>query len=361
MEKVVTSEYLRSVFNGKRVFLTGHTGFKGAWLLQVLHSLGAQVKGYSLEPEKADDLYCQIDGDSLCHQSVIGDICDAEKLKNELVSFEPHFVFHFAAQSLVRRGYEQPTYTFLVNAQGTANVLDAMRHLPPPSVGVMITTDKVYDNPERGQAFKEDDKLGGYDPYSASKASAEIVIDSYRRSFFNPSDYSNHEKAIASARAGNVIGGGDNSDNRIIPDIVRAISFDETVGLRNPDSIRPWQHVLEPLGAYLLLAAKMNEAPEKFSTAFNFGPDPSDLLTVEQLTQIFIERFGLGNYTIFKEEGAPHEAKLLVLDSSKAEHAIGWKPVLDATTAIKWTADWYADRHTPAHEKCMKQIIDYFG
>ena len=361
MEKVVTTAYLRSVFNGKRVFLTGHTGFKGSWLLQILHSLGANVKGYSLAPEKSNDLYNQIEGDKLCYSSVIADICDKQKLQTEIVRFEPDFIFHLAAQPLVRRGYDMPSYTFLVNAQGTAYVLEAMRSLLPAAVGVMITTDKVYDNPESGLPFKEDDKLGGYDPYSASKASAEIVIDSFRRSFFNPKDHQRHKKAIASARAGNVIGGGDYSDDRIIPDIVRAISFGESVGLRNPLSVRPWQHVLEPLCAYLLLAAKMSEDPIHYSTAYNFGPNPEDMLTVEDLTKIFIESYGAGSYKDMAESSAPHEAKLLLLDSSRAMEHMGWKSQMNAHTAIKWTAEWYADKQHSAHEKCMQQIAEYFN
>jgi CDP-glucose 4,6-dehydratase len=361
MEKMVSADHLRSIYSGKRVFLTGHTGFKGAWMLQILHWLGANVKGYSLAPEKQNDLYNQIDGDSLCYSSVIADICDKQRLQTELVRFEPHFVFHLAAQPLVRRGYDMPSYTFMVNAQGTAHVLDAMRSLVPSAVGVMITTDKVYDNPERGLPFKEDDKLGGYDPYSASKAAAEIVIDSYRRSFFNPADHSNHEKSIAAARAGNVIGGGDYSDDRIVPDIVRAISFGETVGLRNPNSVRPWQHVLEPLGAYLLLGAKMTEDPIKYSTAYNFGPNPEDMLTVEDLTKVFINSYGAGDYKNFPQEGAPHEAKLLLLDSGRAWDHMGWRSQMDARTAIRWTAEWYADKQTPANDKCRSQIQAYFG
>jgi CDP-glucose 4,6-dehydratase len=361
MEKVVTAAYLRSVFEGKRVLLTGHTGFKGSWMLQILHWLGANVKGYSLAPEKSNDLYHQIEGDKLCYSSVIADICDKQKLQTELARFEPHFVFHFAAQPLVRRGYDMPAYTFLVNAQGTAHVLDAMRGLTQPAVGVMITTDKVYDNPERGLPFQEDDKLGGYDPYSASKAAAEIIIDSYRRSFFNPNDFATHGKAIASARAGNVIGGGDYSDDRIIPDIVRAISFGETVTLRNPASIRPWQHVLEPLSAYLVLAAKMAGDHKTHSTAYNFGPNPEDMLTVEDLTKTFIDSYGAGAYKVFQQEGAPHEARLLLLDSSRALQHLGWKSHMDARTAIRWTAEWYANKHQTAHEKCMAQIQAYFA
>ena len=360
MEKVVTLDYLRSVFSGKRVFLTGHTGFKGSWLLQILHHLGANVKGYSLAPEKQNDLYNQIKGDDLCYSSVIADICDQQRVQTELVRFDPHFVFHLAAQPLVRRGYEQPSYTFMVNSQGTAHVLDAMRSLPSPAVGVMITTDKVYDNPERGLPFAEDDKLGGYDPYSASKAAAEIVIDSYRRSFFNPAEHARHQKSIAAARAGNVIGGGDYSDNRIIPDIVRSISFGETVGLRNPHSIRPWQHVLEPLGAYLLLAARMVSDPVKYSTAYNLGPNPEDMLTVAELTKIFIDSYGAGSQQNAEEANAPHEAKLLLLNSNRALEHMGWKSQMDARTAIQWTAEWYADKQNSAHAKCLAQIERYF-
>jgi len=361
MEKVVSASYLRSVYNGKRVFLTGHTGFKGAWLVQILQWLGANVKGYSLAPEKSNDLYNQIDGDTLCYSSVISDIRNLQSLQREMALFEPHFVFHLAAQPLVRRSYDMPADTFMVNVQGTAHVLDSLRSIYQPCVALMITTDKVYENPERGTPFKEDDKLGGYDPYSASKAAAEIVVESYRRSFFNPADYSNHEKSVSSVRAGNVIGGGDYSDDRIVPDIIRALAFDETVGLRNPNSIRPWQHVLEPLGAYLMLGAKMWEHPAKFCGAYNVGPAPDDMFTVEDLTKVFLESFGTGNYKSFTEEGAPHEAKLLLLDSSKAYEHLGWKPQMDARTSIKWTADWYADKEHNAHDKCMKQIKAYFG
>ncbi|WP_276133701.1 CDP-glucose 4,6-dehydratase [Polluticoccus soli] len=356
---MVNEQYLRSIFANKRVFVTGHTGFKGAWLIQILHWLGADVKGYSLAPEKTNDLYNQIDGDELCYNSIIGDLRDLHLLQGELVRFEPDFVFHLAAQSLVRRSYDQPVDTFMVNTQGTVHVLEAIRSLPKPCVALMITTDKVYENPERGLAFKEDDKLGGYDPYAASKAAAEIVIDSYRRSFFHPDNYNEHRKAIASVRAGNVIGGGDYSDDRIIPDIVRALEFDESVGVRNPNSIRPWQHVLEPLGAYLLLAARMTEQPVELSTAFNFGPNESDMLRVEELVKIFLTRFGKGTYKMAMNVKAPHEAKLLLLDSSKAHDSLGWQPKLDAQTAIEWTANWYASRED-ANTKCLQQIKQYF-
>lgn len=354
-------DFLKQAFNNKRVFLTGHTGFKGAWMLQVLHLLGADIKGFSLAPENDDDLYGQIKGDELCCASVITDLRDLPTLHGEMVRFQPHYVFHLAAQSLVRRSYESPSDTFLVNTQGTVHVLEALRHMPGACNALMITTDKVYENLERGHAFTEDDKLGGYDPYSASKAAAEIVIDSYRRSFFHPDAYSKHSKAIASVRAGNVIGGGDYAEDRIVPDIVRALERGENVKLRNPQSVRPWQHVLEPIGAYLYLAAKMNENAEGLSTAFNFGPEPSDERTVEDLTKIFLEAFGKqGAYQNSVQTNAPHEANLLTLNSSKAKGVLGWKPRLNADEAIRWTADWYADRRD-AREKCTEQIERYFN
>lgn len=353
---------LKKAFEGKRVFLTGHTGFKGAWLLQILHSLGADVKGYSLAPENSNDLYNEINGDELCYSSVVADIRDLSTLQGELVRFEPDFVFHLAAQALVRPSYEFPVDTFAVNAMGTAHVLEAIKTLPKACVGVMITTDKVYENPERGQAFHEEDKLGGYDPYSASKAAAEIIISSYRQSFFNPNQYTQHQKVIASVRAGNVIGGGDRSLDRIVPDIVRALEFGDSVQLRNPSSVRPWQHVLEPLGAYLLLAAKMTEEPRALSTAFNFGPEISDEKTVEELTQIFLSVFNKPDaYQKAEIQNAVHEAKLLMLDSNKAKQLLAWQPRLNAETAIRWTAEWYANKEQKAAEKCRMQIEKYFA
>jgi CDP-glucose 4,6-dehydratase len=352
---------LKKTFEGKRVFLTGHTGFKGAWMLQLLQMLGADVKGYALAPEFANDLYQEIKGEEICYSSVIADVRDLSRLQAELVRFEPHFVFHLAAQALVRPSYELPVDTFAINAMGTAHVLEALRFLQQPCIAVMITTDKVYENPERGTAFTEEDKLGGYDPYSASKAAAEIIISSYLRSFFNPTRYAEHRKAIASVRAGNVIGGGDRSTDRIVPDIVRALEFGNNVVLRSPQSVRPWQHVLEPVAAYLLLAARMQEEPARFSTTFNIGPEKEDEKTVEELTRIFLSTFGKPDaYETASQPPVLHEAKLLMLDSSKAKSMLGWQPKLDAETAIRWTAEWYADKQSPAAEKCRRQIELYF-
>lgn len=357
---MVNLAYLRPYFEGKRVLLTGHTGFKGSWLLQILALMGAKVKGYALAPEKQDELYVQIHGDALCTESVIHDLRDAARVQQEILDFEPDFIFHLAAQPLVLKGYEDPLYTFDVNGQGTANVLNAIRKLKGPCVAIMITTDKVYENLDHHTLFKEDDKLGGYDPYSASKAVAEIIIASYRSSFFNPAAYATHQKAIASVRAGNVIGGGDMADNRIVPDIIRAIQRSEEVVLRNPHATRPWQHVLEPLGAYLLLATKLADDPQAYATAYNFGPEADDVLTVEALTNIAIDRAGKGSYRVHSTPGQLHEAATLMLDISKAKQELGWQPVFKAKQAIEETVDWYLNPED-ASVKCLGQINAYFS
>lgn len=352
---------MTEVFKNKRVFLTGHTGFKGAWLLQILHHLGADVKGYSLAPEQENDLYNQINGDKLCYASVTGNVLDSHLLKGELIRFEPDYVFHLAAQSLVRRSYQEPVDTFAVNVMGTVNILDAMRSLEKPCAGIMVTTDKVYENNETGAAFKEEEKLGGYDPYSASKAAAEIAISAYRNSFFNPLKYEEHHKAVASVRAGNVIGGGDYAADRIIPDIVRSISRDEDVVLRNPKAVRPWQHVLEPLFAYLSLAERLTDDPAKFATSYNIGPDKDDVLDVETVTRKFIQYYGKGNYRIEKDGQHPHEAQLLLLDNSRIKNTIGLQPKYNAEQAIQLTAEWYANKELTPYEKCMEQIRHYLA
>jgi CDP-glucose 4,6-dehydratase len=250
----------------------------------------------------------------------------------------------------------------MVNTIGTANVLEAIRLLPNACVGIMVTTDKVYENPERGPAFEESDKLGGYDPYSASKATCEIVIDSYRNSFFNAQAFNTHKKSIASVRAGNVIGGGDFSKDRIIPDIVRSIQNKTAISLRNPEATRPWQHVLEPLGAYLLLAAHMHQKPEAFNEAFNFGPAIDDVLTVKEVTQLFLSAFGAQQHKIDIDLGQHvHEAKLLMLNSEKARLKINWAPKWKALVAIQQTAWWYANEQIAVRQRCAEQIINYFN
>lgn len=333
-------EKLKENYEGKKVFITGHTGFKGAWMLKVLSMLGATVKGYALAPKNYNDLYNLIDGDSLC-DSVISDLRDKDCLLREISEFKPDFVFHLAAQPLVRLSYEIPAETFEVNALGTAYVLDAVRLLDNKCSIVIITTDKVYHNNEWVYPYRETDRLGGFDPYSASKACSELIIDSYRNSFFNIADYVKHQKSIAVARAGNVIGGGDWSKDRIIPDIVNSIINNKVLSVRNPKSIRPWQHVLEPVMGYLLLGLKIDQEPLKFSGAYNFGPFDEDAFTVEDLVKLAISVFGKGSYECPVLENEPHEAKLLRLDISKSIQSLGWKPLLSSSEAIRLTMNWY--------------------
>jgi CDP-glucose 4,6-dehydratase len=346
-------------YKGKKVFLTGHTGFKGSWMLVWLSRLGADIKGYSLAPQHENDHYCLIGGDALC-QSVIADIRDRQRIKDEILSFQPDFIFHLAAQPLVRQSYVEPLYTIETNVIGTANLLEAVKGLTKPCSIVVITTDKVYENIEQGYAYKENDKLGGYDPYSASKAAAEIIVSSYRDSFFSSFEDKQHSKGVASARAGNVIGGGDRARDRIIPDIIRGIEKDETIIIRNPGSVRPWQHVLEPLSGYLLLGKRLAEAPQDFSTAWNFGPPTHDVLTVREVVDEAINVFGEGRYDTPVQVNQPHEAKLLQLDIHKAMTELNWKPKLDSTSAIEWTMQWYKKALScPVINLTLGQISQY--
>jgi CDP-glucose 4,6-dehydratase len=340
MEKVVIMDLI-NYYQNKKIFVTGHTGFKGSWLITWLHYLGAVVKGYALSPVHENDLFNLISGDDMC-ESVIADIRDKERLAKEIHSFKPDYIFHLAAQPLVGLSYQLPAITFEVNTLGTVHVLDALRYLSSPCIAVIITTDKVYENLETGHHYKETDRLGGYDPYSASKACSELVIDSYRQSFFNPSSYNIHRKAIASARAGNVIGGGDWAQDRIIPDIVRSLHKNQPVVLRNPSSVRPWQHVLEPLEGYLKLAASLNSNPVTFAGPYNFGPYPENSQTVGVLAKKAIESWGGGGLIITeKNDSAVHEAGLLHLDINKALSAINWKPMWDIDTTVDSTISWY--------------------
>jgi len=331
---------LLSIYKNKRIFVTGHTGFKGSWLLAMLNHLGAETTGYALKPATTPDLFSVIKGNNLC-KSIICDIRNAQMLHDAITKAQPDFVFHLAAQPIVRTSYQIPAETFDVNVIGTANVLDGIRLLEKPCIGIMITTDKVYQNNETGQAYKEDDRLGGYDPYSASKASAELVIGSYRNSFFNPGQYAKHKKTIASARAGNVIGGGDWAADRLVPDIVRALSEDKTIQIRNPQAVRPWQHVLEPLTGYLTLGAIMEQNPVHYADAFNFGPQKEDTLTVKEMAEMALKIWGNGNIEFPALENQPHEAGLLSLDISKAEEKLLWKPKLNAEQALRNTLEWY--------------------
>ncbi len=352
-------ELLKKTYGGKKVFLTGHTGFKGAWLLVMLKELGAEVMGFSLKPETKKDLYYQIKGDTLC-DSIIGDIQYQERVKHALLDFQPDFVIHMAAQALVLPSYTDPVGTMNTNVMGTIHVLDAFKQLEKPCVMVNITTDKVYENKERLEPYTEDEPKGGYDPYSASKAAAEIVSQSYRLSFFNPEKYSEHKKSMSTVRSGNVIGGGDWNASRIIPDLARALGINEKLILRNPSAVRPWQHVLDPLFGYLLLGAKMAKDPVKYASAYNFGPEPENELTVEQLIQIAIKTWGSGEYEIQHADGQRHEAGLLKLDITKAKSTLGWQPMLNAHDTVSWTIDWYKTPADKWGEKTTSQVKEFF-
>jgi CDP-glucose 4,6-dehydratase len=349
---------LATYYQGKKVFLTGHTGFKGSWLLLWLYSLGATVKGYALEAcEKG--IFRKIEGGSLC-ESTIHNIRDAKKLEEEIISFQPDYIFHLAAQPLVRLSYEIPQETYEVNVNGTINLLEALRKLPGRCSLIVITTDKVYENKEQDYAYKEDDKLGGHDPYSASKAAAEIVVSSYRNSFFHHLTYKLHQKSVAVARAGNVIGGGDYSKDRIIPDIVSALENNNEVPVRNPLSVRPWQHVLEPLWGYLQLGASLTDDPVTKDTAFNFGPDLNDAITVEELVKEAIGVWGNGSYTKIPYTNAVHEAGLLKLDNTKAKQLLGVYPVYSSIEAIGKTMDWYKNAATGGYRDfSLSQIMQF--
>lgn len=354
---------LKKAYNGKRIFLTGHTGFKGAWLLKIFQLLGADVKGYSLTPEHKEDLFYLINGDNICN-SVIADLRNREKLIIEITTFKPDFIFHLAAQPLVRVSYEIPSETFEVNAIGTANVLDGLRALNNKCHAIMITTDKVYYNNEWLYPYRENDRLGGYDPYSASKACAELVIDSYKSSFFNEKEYQQHKKAVAIGRAGNVIGGGDWNKDRLLPDIAKAFRENKKIIIRNPTAVRPWQHVLEPLTGYLLLGVKLTEDPLKFAQAYNFGPYAEDELNVEQIVKLSIIAWGSGNYESVNNNTYHHEAGLLKLDISKAVNQLGYKPALNASDAIKLTVEWYKNYYSnnlSDNNFTEKQIENFFN
>jgi CDP-glucose 4,6-dehydratase len=351
---------LSDCYKGKKVFLTGHTGFKGSWLLNILHFIGANVKSYSLGATEKS-LYNYVDGDKLC-ESIISDIRDESKIIQNIVEFEPDFIFHLAAQPLVRLSYTKPSETFAVNSIGTAHILDAVRLLEKPCNVILITTDKVYENKEWEYPYRENDRLGGYDPYSASKACAELVVSSYRNSFFNVSNYETHKKSIATARAGNVIGGGDWAIDRIIPDTINSLVTNKSIQIRNPYSVRPWQHVLESLSGYLALGIKMTENPVLFSDCFNFGPNADDNLTVETLVKQAIEIWGKGNYINAKLEGQLHEAGLLKLDINKTVNMIGWKPKFNSKKAIEMTINWYKNFDEKNAKNLVNQdIFNYFN
>jgi CDP-glucose 4,6-dehydratase len=359
MENLVISKTPVDFYRNKRVFITGHTGFKGAWLTAILSKAGAHVRGYALQPERPGGLFDYLDAPS--ENSVIADIRDRTRLVKEIIDFKPDFIFHLAAQPLVRRSYAMPAETFEVNVAGTANLLEAVTRLSGPCAVLVITTDKVYHNREEDVLYKEEDILGGYDPYSASKACCELVCDSFRKSFFAPATYSTHQKSLVTVRAGNVIGGGDWSLDRLMPDIIHSLQERKTILVRNPQAVRPWQHVLEAISGYLLLGEKLSQNAADFSGSYNFGPLPKDHLAVKDVVDHAVKYWGDGKWQDVSDSKQPHEAGLLKLDISKSLEKLMWKPKLDAIKAIEWTIDWYKQPEANKYEFTGHQIDEYFA
>lgn len=353
---------MSALWSGKRVFLTGHTGFKGGWLALWLHSLGARVRGFALAPDTEPSLFHALGlVEVIDHQ--LGDIRDLAALESSMRSWEPDVVLHLAAQPLVRRSYQIPVDTFATNVMGTVHVLDAARRCPSVQAVVVVTTDKCYENREWVWGYRESDPMGGHDPYSSSKGCAELVTAAYSRSYFAASGV-----GVASARAGNVIGGGDWSEDRLVPDAIRAFVAGAPVGIRNPASTRPWQHVLEPLSGYLRLAEGLLRKDARVAGAWNFGPDDRDVVPVSVLMEQLVKEWGAGaRWENRSPPGAqPHEAAVLKLDASKARIELGWAPKWGLAEALAKTAAWYqafyeGKRGGELREVCRRQIGEHQG
>lgn len=350
----------QAFWENKKVFLTGHTGFKGGWLSLWLKSLKSEVTGYSLPPNTSPNLFNAANIEKNIH-SIIGDIRDFETLKAKIHHTRPQIIFHLAAQSLVQASYHDPLNTYATNVMGTAHLLEAARQCDSVRVIIIITSDKCYENPEWVWGFRETDPIGGYDPYSSSKGCAELVTQAYQRSYFNAQD---SEVGIASARAGNVIGGGDWAENRLIPDFIRAVSANKPIMLRNPLAIRPWQHVLEPLSGYLQLAEKLWYEPKKYSSAWNFAPIDDNVRSVQWITEYITQQWK-GTYPWQLDKHAkPHEAQSLKLDSSKARFYLHWQPRWKIETALEMTLTWYKNFLAQTgidsmQDICLQQIYEY--
>lgn len=348
--------------NGKKILITGNTGFKGSWLTLWLRALEAQVYGYSLKLNSNPSLFEILNLESQLELMEYGDICDYEKLKKFVLNVEPDIIFHFAAQPIVRVSYEDPINTFYTNSIGTLNLLDSVKNLEKKCIVIVITTDKVYENKEWIFPYRENDRLGGHDPYSASKVCAEEITKSYLKSFFHPDYYQTHGKKIAVARAGNVIGGGDWSQYRLLPDLVKSVILKQELILRSPNSIRPWQHVLESLSGYLKLCEflSLNEPKEDYY-AFNFGPNTNDIMTVEELANFAIEILQEGKVIIDNKMNF-HETNYLSLDPSKAFRILSWSSAFSVKNAIVETINWYRHYYTDSNDiygYSLNQILAY--
>ena len=344
------------IFQNKRVLVTGDTGFKGSWLAYWLYHLGAEVYGFALPPEREYDHYVALELEKMIHHKD-GDIRDFTRVRNFMKIIQPEFVFHLAAQPLVRKSYNEPKLTFDTNICGSVNILEAVRLTPSVKILIAITSDKCYKNKEWCWGYRENDELGGKDPYSASKAAAELVFSAYQDSFFSDRP----QFGSASVRAGNVIGGGDWSDDRIVPDCIRALESNKPVELRNPHATRPWQHVLEPLSGYLILASRMYEHPKQFGGSYNFGPDSGKTHTVQNLVEEFISVWGTGKIRVTKKDNDPPESGLLHLNCDKAHHDLGWYPKWSFKKTVEQTAKWYKSvkEGKSAESVTRQQITEY--
>jgi CDP-glucose 4,6-dehydratase len=361
MDKMVNYNKLASFYRGKKVFITGHTGFKGSWLCLLLNKMGAQVTGYALEPPTNPSLFEQA-GIAPTIKHLIGDLRDLEHLTKAMADAKPEIVIHMAAQPLVRESYKIPVETYAINVMGTVHMLEAVRQNKGIKAVVNVTTDKCYDNQEWHWGYRESEPMGGYDPYSNSKGCSELVTAAYRNSYFNPKAFDQHGVAVASARAGNVIGGGDWAGDRLIPDFIRAIIKGDKVQIRSPFAIRPWQHVLEPLTGYLTLAKALYELGPQFVGGWNFGPNDSDAQNVEWITKRICQLWGNGAGFELDKNPQPHEAHYLKLDCSKAKAELGWTPQWDIETTLESIVEWtkaYVNK-TNLKIVCENQIENYF-
>ena len=349
-----------SFWAGKKVFLTGHTGFKGSWLSIWLQSMGVELTGYALNPPTEINLF-EIANVKNGMRSIIGDIRDLELLKKSMLDAAPEIVIHMAAQPLVRYSYSNPVETYATNVMGTVHLFEAVRATQGVKAVVNITTDKCYENKEWVWGYRENEPMGGYDPYSNSKGCAELVTSAYRSSYFNPSNFDKHGISLASVRAGNVIGGGDWAQDRLIPDIITAFSEGRPVFIRSPNSIRPWQHVLEPLRGYLILAEKLYLEGTPFAEAWNFGPNEQDTKNVEWIVRELANLWGEGAHWSLDESNQPHEATYLKLDISKARGRLDWHPLLSLPTTLRMIVDWYHNYNNGEnmHHFINNQISEY--
>lgn len=356
-------DIFNNFYQGKRILLTGHTGFKGSWLAIWLTELGAEVVGVGLDPQSERDNFVLSGIGKRIKADIRADIRDGARMKQIFQDYQPEIVFHLAAQPLVRLSYDLPVDTYETNVMGTIHVMEAIRATKSVRVGVMITTDKCYENKEQIWGYRENEAMGGYDPYSSSKGAAEIAIASWRRSYFHPDQYGRtHSMSLASVRAGNVVGGGDWALDRIIPDCIRALEDGSVINIRSPKAIRPWQHVLEPLSGYMLLAQRMWEAPTKYCEGWNFGPRAESISSVWEVASLVTQSAGRGELRDLSDPHALHEASLLMLDISKAKYRLGWEPRMSLAECIDLTVDWYQRyRDGDVYALDVEQIARYLG